>query len=242
MRSENSHLNSGVNRQKPSDGCLTRHILVISPERVRVLVLWPPPRELHSKKINVDVDTDLAKSIQQWLEDIWKSVYLQVYKSRGLLRSFNELEPGGLESTDKKVKERERGWSTLVYAESQQSPCMGLALFTKASGTLSMGWRRRAPSWEGLRSLGRKVNSESLCTPGDQPEKERERRREREREGEREREREGKTQGPELWWSKGVLINVCVYILSYKVVFLSKDKDQNSRLRKQAIHSRKRDL
>ena len=27
----------------------------------------------------------------------------------------------------------------------------------------------------GLRSLGRKVNSESLCTPGDQPEKERER-------------------------------------------------------------------
>ena len=34
------------------------------------------------------------------------------------------------------------------------------------------------------------MNSESLCTPGDQPEKE--------REGEREREREGKTQGPKL--------------------------------------------
>ena len=31
------------------------------------------------------------------------------------------------------------------------------------------------PSQEGLRSLGRKVNSESLCTPGKQPEKERER-------------------------------------------------------------------
>ena len=31
----------------------------------------------------------------------------------------------------------------------------------------------------GLRSLGRKVNSESLCTPGDQPEKEREGERER---------------------------------------------------------------
>ena len=39
----------------------------------------------------------------------------------------------------------------------------------------------------GLRSLGRKVNSESLCTPGDQPEKERE----GEREGEREKERHG---------------------------------------------------
>ena len=31
------------------------------------------------------------------------------------------------------------------------------------------------PSQEGLRSLGRKVNSESLCAPGDQPERERER-------------------------------------------------------------------
>ena len=88
---------------------------------------------------------------------------------------------------------------------------MGLALFTKASGTLLMGWGHRAPSREGLRSLGRKVNSESPCAPGDQPE--------------RERERERKTRGPELWWSKGVLINmVCAYILSYKVVILSRDK------------------
>ena len=37
------------------------------------------------------------------------------------------------------------------------------------------------PSGEGLRSPGRKVNSESLCAPGDQPEKEREGDRERER-------------------------------------------------------------
>ena len=43
--------------------------------------------------------------------------------------------------------------------------------------------RCRAPSQEGLRSPGRKVNSESLCTPGDQPEKEREGERERERHG-----------------------------------------------------------
>ena len=40
------------------------------------------------------------------------------------------------------------------------------------------------PSREGLRSPGRKVNSEGLCAPRDQPEKE--------REGERERERERK--------------------------------------------------
>ena len=36
-----------------------------------------------------------------------------------LLRSFNGQEPGGPESTDKKVKARERGWYSLVYAESQ---------------------------------------------------------------------------------------------------------------------------
>ena len=111
-----------------------------------------------------------------------------------LLRSFNGPEPGGPESTDKKVKERERGWYSLVYAENQKSPCTGLALFMKALGAVSMGWRYRAPSWEGLRSSGRKVNSESLWAPGDQPEKE--------------RERESKTQGPKLWWSKGVLFNI----------------------------------
>ena len=58
---------------------------------------------------------------------------------------------------------------------------MGLALFTEASGALLMGRRCRAPSREGLRSPGKKVNSEGLCTPGDQPEKEREREREKEK-------------------------------------------------------------
>ena len=41
------------------------------------------------------------------------------------------------------------------------------------------------PSQEGLRSPGRKVHSEGLCTPGDQPEKERGRERDREKEKER---------------------------------------------------------
>ena len=36
-----------------------------------------------------------------------------------VLRSFNGQEPGGPESTDKNVKERERGWYSLVYTESQ---------------------------------------------------------------------------------------------------------------------------
>ena len=49
-----------------------------------------------------------------------------------------------------------------------------------------MEWRCRAPSLLGLRSPGKKVNSESLCAPGNQPEK---------------KEKERKTQRPELWWS-----------------------------------------
>ena len=53
---------------------------------------------------------------------------------------------------------------------------------------------------------------------------------------ERERKRERLTRGPNLWWSKGVLISmVCAYILSYKVVILSKDKDLNSRLTKHKV-------
>ena len=36
-----------------------------------------------------------------------------------VLRFFNGQEPGGPESTDKKVKERERGWYSLGYTESQ---------------------------------------------------------------------------------------------------------------------------
>ena len=101
----------------------------------------------------------------------WAHTHIHV----SLLRSFNGREPGGPESTDKKAEERERGWYSLVYAESQWSPCIGLALFTKASGTLLMGWRCRVPSQEGLRSPGRKVKSESLCTPGNQPEREKHR-------------------------------------------------------------------
>ena len=66
--------------------------------------------------------------------------------------------------------------------KANKAPGTGLALFTKASGAVSRGRRCRAPSQEGLRSPGRKVNSESLCTPGDQPEKEREREREKEKE------------------------------------------------------------
>ena len=42
-------------------------------------------------------------------------------------------------------------------------------------------WRRRAPSRSGLRSPGRKVNTESLYAPRDQPEKESKREREKER-------------------------------------------------------------
>ena len=81
---------------------------------------------------------------------------------------------------------------------------MGLALFTEASGALLVGWRHKVPSWSGLRSPGKKVNSESLCATGNQPEKKR-------------RERERKTQRPELWWSgiRNFIFKRNFYTLSY---------------------------
>ena len=77
----------------------------------------------------------------------------------------------------------------------------------EASGALSMGWKCKALSREGLRSPSRKVNSEGLCTPGDQPEKrerERERKRERKKEREKERERERMTQGDQVLMKPGL--------------------------------------
>ena len=68
------------------------------------------------------------------------------------------------------------------------------------------------PSGEGLRSPGRKVNSESLCTPGDQPEKE--------REGEREKKQDKGT--------KALMEQRCFNqhgVGIYTVVIFSKDKD-----------------
>ena len=61
--------------------------------------------------------------------------------------------------------------------KTNKVPDTGLALFTKASGTLSMGWRCRTLSQEGLRSPGSKVNSEGLCAPKKEPVRERERER-----------------------------------------------------------------
>ena len=45
----------------------------------------------------------------------WK----KLNRPREVLRSVNRPDPGGPESTNKKVKERERGWCSLVYVESQ---------------------------------------------------------------------------------------------------------------------------
>ena len=46
----------------------------------------------------------------------------------------------------------------------------------------SLEWRCRVPSPLGLRSPGKKVNSERLCAPGNQPEKKKKKKREREKE------------------------------------------------------------
>ena len=56
--------------------------------------------------------------------------------------------------------------------------------------------RRRVPSQLGLRSPGKKVNSENLCAPGNQPEKKGEREREKER---KEREKDTETRALVKW-------------------------------------------
>ena len=70
-----------------------------------------------------------------------------------------------------------------------------------------MGWRCREPSRKSLRSPGRKANSESLCTPGNQPEKERDGEGERERERERERHRDQSSEGAKVFYS-----TLCEYL------------------------------
>jgi len=72
--------------------------------------------------------------------------------------------------------------------KANKAPCTELALFTEAAGALSVGWgcrmpppwwRCRVPSWSGLRSPGKKVNSESPCAPRSHPERRTEREKER---------------------------------------------------------------
>ena len=88
---------------------------------------------------------------------------------------------------------------------------MGLALFTEATGALSMEWKCRALSQLGLRSLGRKVNSESLWTSGDQPEK-----RKRERENDTERPSSDEARSAALF-SKGAFIPWVEYLQKWKM-------------------------
>ena len=72
--------------------------------------------------------------------------------------------------------------------KANKAPGTELALFTEATGALSVGWgcrmpapwwRCRAPSQSGLRSPGKKMNSESHCAPRSHPERRTEREKER---------------------------------------------------------------
>ena len=93
-------------------------------------------------------------------------------------------------SVIRKVKKMERKRLDLPWFTQKaiKAPGMELALFTEAAGALSVGWGRRtppprwrcrAPSRLGLRSPGKKVNSESPCAPRSHPERRTEREKER---------------------------------------------------------------
>ena len=129
-----------------------------------------------------------------------------------LLRSFNGPEPGGLELTYKKVKGEKEADIPWFMQKANEAPAWGLLCSR----------RPQAPSWWGkgaecllkrvLEAWAGKWTQRASALQGSSLKK-------------RGRERKRKTRGPELWWSKVVLINmVWAYILSYKVV-LSKDKD-----------------
>ena len=106
-------------------------------------------------------------------------------------------------SAIRKVKgERKRFDLPWFTQKGNKAPHTELALFTEASGTLSVGWgrrtpfpqwRHRAPSRSGLRSPGKQVNSESPCAPSSHPE----RRTEREKERKRKKEWHGETKPDE---------------------------------------------
>ena len=89
----------------------------------------------------------------------------------------------------RKVKgERKRLDLPWFTQKANKAPGTELALFTEAAGALSVEWgcrmpsprwRRRAPSQSGLRSPGKKVNSESPCAPRSHPERRTEREKEK---------------------------------------------------------------
>ena len=109
----------------------------------------------------------------------------------------------------RKVKgERKRLDIPCFTQKANKAPHTELALFMEAAGTLSVGWgcrmpppwwRCRVPSWSGLRSPGKKVNSESPCAPRSHPE----RRTEREKEGKGKKERHGETK---LRWARPITL------------------------------------
>ena len=96
------------------------------------------------------------------------------------------------------------GWTASVREMKVKGKRKRLIFFGAQRGArmqsaFSPEWRRWAPFRLGLISPGRKVNSESLCAPGNQPEKKK-----GEREKERERKRERMTRGGQALMKPGL--------------------------------------
>ena len=84
------------------------------------------------------------------------------------------------------------------------------------------------------------MNSESLCAPGDQPEKERE----GERERDRDRDRDRQTDRHRDQSSDGAKVFYSTFILSYKIAIFSRDKIKTYKLSRkhEVIHMKERGL
>ena len=129
----------------------------------------------------------VAKSqtqLSDWSDLIWSVLGPAPVGSRDSLRRTASV----IRTVKQEKKRLDLPWFT---QKANKAPCTELALFMEAAGALSVGWgcrmpppwwRCRVPSWSGLRSPGKKVNSESPCAL----------RIHHERRTEREKERKGK--------------------------------------------------
>ena len=127
-------------------------------------------------------------------------VYLSTLNNTGVQPQQDLGIPSGWTASAREMK---------VKGERKRLIFFGAQRGAKIQSTFSPEWRRRAPFQLGLRSPGRKVNSESLCAPGNKPEK----KRSRKRETARDKEWHGEAK---LWWSR-----VCSFIFKGSFYTLS---------------------
>ena len=108
--------------------------------------------------------TEAVRQFQEVKRMMSLRVYLSTLNNTGVQPQQDLGIPSGWTASAREMK---------VKGERKRLIFFGAQRGAKIQSTFSPEWRRRAPFQLGLRSPGRKVNSESLCAPGNKPEKKR---------------------------------------------------------------------